>query len=198
MEKIMLSKEFIVAKEKALRSLNKAMSEQQTDKNIESLLKLINKLDFCYTSSSCEGRTVLLEIPTIGNKKEAKFLGKWHGIVDKTDIKKASENAKKGLLWILAQSPVFHIGCNDINIADKLLKTSIASGFKNSGLKSIGRKIVLEICSTERLDSPVGKDGILFCNDDYLQFLIEISNEIFKVSKAKINRFEGNLLRNFV
>ena len=194
----MLSKEFIDAKEKASRSLKKAMSEQLTDNNIESLLKIINKLDNCYTSSSCEGRTVLLEIPTIGDKKRAKFLGKWHGIVEITDVKKASEDAEKGLLWILAQSPVFHIGCENINIADKLLKISIESGFKHSGLKSFRRKIILEICSTERLDSPVGKDGILFCNDDYLQILIDISNEILKVSKAKINRFEDNLLRKFV
>jgi len=194
----MVQKEYIDAKEKALKSLSKAISEEKTDKNIISLLNILNNIEKCYTSSSCAGRTVLLEIPKIGDKKRAKFLGKWHGIVYLLDIKRASECAEEGLIWILAQSPVFHIGCEDIYIADKLLKTSIASGFKNSGLKSIGRKIILEICSTERLDSPVGKDGILFCNDDYLQFLIDISNEIFKVSKAKINRFEGNLLRNFV
>jgi tRNA wybutosine-synthesizing protein 3 len=193
-----MKKEFLDAKQKAIKSLEKACSENNADNNIISLLDIINNIESCYTTSSCSGRTVLLEIPKIGDKKGAKFLGKWHDIVSLKDIKNASINAKKGLIWILAQSPVIHIGCANINIADKLLKISIASGFKNSGLKSTNKNIILEICSTERLDSPVGRDGILFCNDEYLQLLVDISNEIYSVSKVKIHQFEDNLQQNIV
>ena len=41
-------------------------------------MNIINKSDDYYTSSSCSGRIVLIELPEIGDKKEAKFLGKWH------------------------------------------------------------------------------------------------------------------------
>ena len=194
----MIKKEFLDAKEKALKSLEKAFSENKADTNIISLLNIINNIENCYTSSSCSGRTILLEIPRIGDKKRAKFLGKWHDQIKLSDIKDASKDANKGLIWILAQSPVFHIGCSNIFIADKLLKTSIKCGFKNSGLKSTKRKIILEVCSTERLDSPIGKDGFLFCNDDFLQILVDISNEISAVSKVKINKLEVNLRQNFV
>ena len=194
----MTEKEFFKAKEKALKSLEKACSENKTDKQIMPILHIINNIIGCYTTSSCAGRTVLLEIPKIGDKKAAKFLGKWHGTIKISDITKASEKAEKGMIWILAQSPVIHIGCNDIIIADKLLKTAIASGFKHSGLKSSRRKIIVEVCSTERLDSPVGKDGNLFCNEEYLQLLVDISNEIFRASNIKISQFEVNLRQNFV
>jgi len=194
----MIKKEFLDAKEKALKSLEQACYKNKTDKKIIPILHIINNIESCYTTSSCAGRTVLLEIPKIGDKKGAKFLGKWHRIIKTSDIKKAAEKAEKGLIWILAQSPVFHIGCTDINIADKLLKTAIASGFKHSGLKSSRRKIIVEVCSTERLDAPVGRDRNLFCNEEYLQLLIDISNEINEVSKTKISQFEVNLRQNFV
>ena len=194
----MIEKEFFKAKEKALKSLEKACNENETDEQIMPTLNIINSIENCYTTSSCAGRTVLLEIPRIGDKKAAKFLGKWHGIIKISDIKKASEKAKKGLIWILAQSPVIHIGCNNINIADKLLKTAIASGFKHSGLKSSRRKIIVEVCSTERLDSPIGRDGSLFCSEEHLQLLIYISNEIYQASNYKISQFEVNLRQNFV
>ena len=74
-----------------------------------------------------------------------------------------------------------------------MLKNAISCGFKHSGLKSFGKKIVVEVCSTERLDAPVGKDGLLFCNDEYLDLLVNISNEIIQKSDAKLNRFEKNL-----
>lgn len=194
----MKKNEFLAAKEKALRSLEKACLENKIDNNIISLLNIINDINECYTTSSCEGRTVLLEIPRIGDKRRAKFLGKWHSIIEIEDIKEASRKANKGLIWILAQSPVIHVGCTNINIADKLLKNSIASGFKHSGFKSARRKYIVEICSTERLDSPVGKDGFLFCNENYLQLLVDISNEIYRVSKVKIQQLEVNLRQNFV
>jgi len=73
------------------------------------------------------------------------------------------------------------------------LKTAISSGFKNSGLKSLGRKIVIEICSTERLDAPVGKNGKLFCNEEYLHLLVEIANDVIDRSNLKLNRLKNEL-----
>jgi len=74
-----------------------------------------------------------------------------------------------------------------------MVKAAIACGFKNSGLKSLGKKIVVEICSTERLDAPIGRDGNLFCNEEYLRLLIEIANEVFEKSNEKLTRFEKKL-----
>ena len=189
----MVKKDFLNAKEKALKSLEKACNEKKVDKEILPILSLINDSKKCYTSSSCAGRTVLLEIPRIGDKKRARFLGKWHGAIEPNDVETAAKKAKNGLLWLIAQSPIIHIVTDTSEMADKIVKTAIASGFKNSGLKSIGKKIVVEVCSTERLDAPIGRDGSLFCHKEYLQLLVEISNEVFEKSKDKILRFEGKL-----
>ena len=184
---------FLDAKKKALDLLYVAKNEKKVDDDIISILDIINDFEDFYTSSSCFGRIVLLEIPSIGDKKEAKWIGKWHRSIKSDEILKVLKNANKGQLWILAQSPIIHIVAKTNNAADKILKTAILSGFKNSGIKSIGRKIVVEVCSTERLDSPVGLDGNLYCDDEYLKLIVNTANEVLEKSTIKLHRFEQNL-----
>jgi len=189
-------KDFLDGKKSALEKLTKAISANQVDSGILPILDIINNSDKYYTTSSCFGRIVILEIPTIGNKKEAKSLGKWHRTIEINELLSATKNAKDGQLWILSQSPIIHIAASSYNAAEKILKTAISCGFKNSGLKSLGRRIVIEILSTERLDAPIGKNGKLFCNNEHLDLLVKISNEIMGKSTLKLSKLEKNLRKD--
>jgi tRNA wybutosine-synthesizing protein 3 len=190
---IKINKEFLDAKEKALELLNKAKNEKQLDKGIENILDLINRSNYLFTSSSCAGRIALIELPELGDKKGAKFLGKWHRQIEYNEIKESSKKAKVGYIWFLAQSPIFHISVVTNIMADKLLKTAISCGFKNSGIKSIIGKNIVEICSTERLDTPIGKNGLLYCNEQYIHLLVDIANYIMIRANQKLNRLEDGL-----
>lgn len=185
--------DFLEGKKKAINSLEKAKSESKADEKILPILNILNNSGEYYTSSSCSGRIVLLEIPEIGDKKNAKFLGKWHRCIEFDEIISASKKAKKGQIWLLAQSSIIHVVAANLKAADKIIKIANASGFKNSGIKSINSKIICEICSTERLDTPVGKNKILLCNKEYLQLLVNIANEIIEKSTMKLLRLELNL-----
>lgn len=186
-------KEFLDAKDIALKTLTVAYRAQKVDEGVLRVLDLINKITGFYTSSSCAGRIVLLEIPQIGDKHNAKILGVWHRLVEINDFKTAVSKATAGVLWLLAQAPIFHIGVQRLELADMMVKTAISCGFKNSSVKSTGKKIVIEICSTERLDAPIGKDACLFCDDEYLSLLIAISNEVIERSQKKLDRLEKKL-----
>lgn len=185
---------FLNSKEKALNKLNNAENENKIDEDIKNILKIINSDDNYFTSSSCSGRIVIIELPSLGNKKEAKFLGKWHRKVKFSEIEFAIKLATNGMIWILAQSPILHVIAKSNVSADKLIKIAISSGFKNSGVKSYYDNIVIEICSTERLDSPIGKNGKLFCNEEHLKLITDISNHIIVRSRKKIGKFERNLI----
>jgi tRNA wybutosine-synthesizing protein 3 len=189
----MQKKEYLDAKEIALKSLDKACMTKKVDEGILPILNLINGIDGFYTSSSCAGRIVLLEIPKIGDKRGALFLGIWHRPITAEELLDAAKQAKTGLLWLLAQSPILHVGAADLTLADTMVKTAVSCGFKNSALKSTGKKIVLEIGSTERLDAPIGKDGRLFCENEHLLLFIEIANEVMTRSVEKLVRFEKTL-----
>lgn len=184
----MNQKEFLDAKENALQSLSEAYNKEKVDEGISQILTLINRIEGLYTSSSCAGRIVLLEIPSVGDKRAASFLGVWHRTIHSSELCSSSDHAHRGLLWLLAQSPILHIGAETLHLADTMVKLAVSCGFKNSALKSTEKKIVLEICSTERLDAPIGRDGVLFCNSEYLDLLIEISNEIIQRSQKKLDR----------
>lgn len=186
-------KEFLDAKEIALKSLDIACAEEKVDEGVLSILKLINGIDGCYTSSSCAGRIVLLQIPEIGDKHGAMFLGIWHRPIEPKEFNAAAAQASEGLLWLLAQSPILHIGVSSLELADSLVKTAVSCGFKNSAVKSTGEKIVIEFCSTERLDAPIGKDGVLYCDQQYLELLIDIANSVMEKSFLKLKRLEQKL-----
>jgi tRNA wybutosine-synthesizing protein 3 len=190
----MIAKEFLDGKKKALKKLEKALEENKVDEEILPIIDRINISNEYYTSSSCAGRILLLEIPRIGDKKNARFLGKWHSKVNLEEITTSAKDARNGTIWLLAQSPIIHVVADSYESADRMVKTANASGFKNSSIKSpVGKKILVEICSTERLDTPIGRNGSLLCDERHLQLLVEISNEVIEKSKDKLMRFQQKL-----
>lgn len=189
--------DFLNRKKEAVGKLREAEEEGEIDKKILPLLKLINNSDDYYTSSSCAGRIVLLQIPSIGDKRNAVFLGKWHRKVSVEEILSTSEKASEGLLWILAQSPIVHVICKELMDADEMVKVGLSCGFKNSGFKSVSGKKVVELCSTERLDMPVGRDGEIFCDREHLSLLVEISNDVMEKGEEKLSRLEEGLKKKF-
>ena len=189
---------FIQAKENALVSLQEAIKNKEVDAGILPVLELINQCDEYYTSSSCAGRVVVLELPELGDKQHARFLGRWHRPVDVDEIVAAARTARSGQIWLLAQSPIFHIGVNSYQSAGNLVKTAISCSFKNSGIKSFGQKIVVEVCSTERLDTPIGIDGGLLCSTTHLRLLVDCANQIIEKSREKIEKFETKLREIYI
>ncbi|MBN2602762.1 MAG: hypothetical protein JXA91_01360 [Candidatus Thermoplasmatota archaeon] len=192
------SQEFLQAKKQAMCKLNNAYNEKKVDNDILPLLDLINSIDQYYTTSSCAGRIVLLELPRIGDKKNASFLGKWHRPINREEFSNAAKRAKKGWIWFFAQSPILHLAAKNVNDAEKLVKLSISSGFKNTGIRSLGKKIIVEISSTERLDCPIGKDGKLFCARKYKDILVETANELLNRSQEKLDVLQDEIERKFL
>ncbi len=161
------------------------------DDDMVELLMLLNSHDNYYTTSSCSGRIVLLSIPCIGAKRAAEFVGKWHFEVDKAEILAAiaewRARHRSGYLWLMAQSPVLHVSYADIDCARTLLTLAITAGFKYSGIKSItGERVMVKILSTERMDVPIGREGVMFCGEQYLEFILTIANSLLVRGKTKL------------
>ena len=189
-------KDFTVRKKIVLKKLQKAIINSEVDKEILPILDIINDSENFYTSSSCFGRIVILEIPKIGDKKNAKFLGKWHRQIEIKEFLSSIDKAKNGQIWILAQSPIIHLVAKTNTSADKILKIAYSAGFKNSAFKSIENRYVVEIISTERLDSPIGINGKILCNETHLKLLVNISNEIIAKSTKKLQDFEQKIKKH--
>ena len=187
-------KDFTKNKKKTLEKLEVAKKEKLVDEGIIPIIDILNSNENYYTSSSCYGRIVLLELPDLGDKKNAEFLGKWHRKIKTEDVFLALEKSSgKGQLWFLAQSPIIHIYAKNIESADKLVKIAVTCGFKNTAFKTNEKNIIIEIASTERIDAPIGLNGKLYCDKKYIFLLVDIANKVFKKSLLKLEKLKNTL-----
>lgn len=175
------------AKVSAMSKFKEALREGKVDKEIVDLLSLINSFEQYYTTSSCAGRIVLIELPELGDKESANILGKWHSVVNVEQVMKALEKVRSNG-YLSAQSPIIHVACRTLDDAVALRNLAVNCGFKNSSIKSISKEITVEILSTERMDVPIARDGEIFPSREYLEFIVENANQCLRRGRRKLER----------
>jgi tRNA wybutosine-synthesizing protein 3 len=186
-----------------MENLDDKINEGEVDDMILPLIKEINSNPDYFTTSSCAGRIAVLEIPKLGDKENAVFLGKWHHEVDVKEVLDVyQKSGGNNNVFLLAQSPIIHVRCRDIRCALDLRNRAVESGMKYSTLKSLTLnskdepvKVVVEILSSENIHVPIAKSGKLYPDEDYLNFLVENANSALKRAQEKLNRFEDVLIK---
>ena len=178
----------------ALKRYRMAKEKGLVDKDIIYLLEIINSSEAYYTTSSCSGRIGVMQIPGIGNKVQCVFLGKWHREVSYDEILGSIKNYKSGYLFLIVQSAIIHVVAKDIDSATALLKIAFESGFKYSSIKSISNSgVLVEILSTENLNIPLGKNGNLMVDDEYIMFSTDMANMTLRRIKQKLQKLERKI-----
>ena len=180
------------AKREALTSLFTAMREGKVDEDIIDLLLLINSIKGIYTTSSCSGRIGIIEEPALGAKPLSRWLVKVHRPIEFEEAWEALKDAREGLIFLKSQPPIFHVVAEDMEKAKKLHELGLASGFKYTTFKVISNRYLIEINATEYLTAPLGKDGKVLVDEEYLRFAVEIGNSMLKRSKGRLPRLEEN------
>ena len=161
------------------------------DKDIVELIEMINSSKNHYTTSSCAGRIVLLEMKS-KKKNECGWIFAKHGKVAFNEIKKSlnehSNKKIKNQIWFKQQPLILHVACKDLDSANKLLAVS-GKVFKHSTIKSITqRKVTVEIIGSERIDTIIA-DKNFIADDDYIKNLIWYANRNFLDNKKKGDKF---------
>ncbi|ASJ08063.1 hypothetical protein A3L11_02010 [Thermococcus siculi] len=180
------------AKREALVSLFTAMKDGKVDEDIIDLLLLINSIKGIYTTSSCSGRIGIIEEPALGAKPLSRWLIKVHRPVEFEEAREALRNAREGLIFLKSQPPIFHIVAEDLERAKKLHELGLASGFKYTTFKVVSKRHLVEINATEYLTAPLGRDGRVLVDDEYLRFAVGVGNDMLKRSKGRLPRLEAS------
>ncbi|NJD98923.1 hypothetical protein E3E26_03850 [Thermococcus sp. LS1] len=190
----LFTKNFELQREKAMAGLKEALEQGKVDEDIIPLLEKINSLENYFTTSSCSGRISVMEMPEFGDKINAVWLGKWHREVELGEVLEAIKKHSSGQLWFMVRSPILHVSARTLEDAVKLLNLAIGLGFKYSNIKSVShKKLVVEIRSTERMDVPLGEDGELWVDEEYIARIVEMGNAQVRRFKAKLKRLEENV-----
>jgi tRNA wybutosine-synthesizing protein 3 len=152
------------------------------DKRIVSLCDKINKDERYYTTSSCSGRIMILKEENKKGPGLFKFVS--HELISFEEFSKKLEEIKEGDFKFKQESFILHIACRDIESARNLLDKGISSGIKRCGIISLGKNIIVELNSTERLEFPFIKDGKILVEDSFLKEVLGRSN--FNLNKGWI------------
>ncbi len=183
-----------MGKKEAMEKYEAAKAANKVDEDIIPLLEKINSIPVYYTTSSCSGRIGVMQIPKIGDKINAIFLGKWHREVELRELKESINRFSEGALYLLVQSAILHVVAKNTDHAIKLIEISKNSGFKYSSIKSIKREgILVEILSTEHIEIPLGENGKIMICETNLPFFLNKANETIRRVKGKLSTLEKNI-----
>jgi tRNA wybutosine-synthesizing protein 3 len=205
---------FASEKEIELGKLESILAKGLIDSKILPILNIINSnLDY-YSTSSCSGRVLIIALAHPGAKVKSMILGKWHDKLIKKDLVDCMKNWDKyPYLYLLAQAPILHITTHDLEKATHLRNLGDSAGFKYSAIRSIKQikkknkeknlptfnniRITVELLSTERLNVPLGFNGNIYVEDEYLDLIIRLSNDLISESIRKIKKLEEILKKDF-
>ncbi len=158
------------------------------DGDIKKLISKINSSKDFYTTSSCAGRIVLLEMRS-SKKYECHWILAEHRKVKFNEIFDALKNHKSNNeVWLKQQPLILHVACRDLESAKRLLDSS-RQVFRRAGIIGITeRKIMIEIIGSENLETLI-KKGKIIPDEKYLKELVNAANWNFNENKKKIGKF---------
>lgn len=153
------------------------------DEKILGLCEKINSLENFYTTSSCSGRILVIKDEDV--KAPGIFEFSSHDKVQKLNL----ENMK-GDLKFKQEPMILHIACRKLEDADYLMKLSQKAGFKKMGIIALGKRIVVEINASEKIEFPLTKKGKLLVDEYFLNLVLKKANYNLEKSWEKIEKLE--------
>ena len=187
--------EFNQYKAKAMKKLEEAKSEDLVDEGVIEVLNAFNSHPDIFTTSSCAGRIQLIVLPDIGRKDSVELRKKWHRPVEFQEVKDAITNLEvppNSIVILQGQSPIFHVSCRTMELAQKFRGIVHSKGWKYSSLITGNEdKWIVEILSASRIDNLLFRDGVIDPpDDDRLKFIIEESNKILVKAQSRLEALE--------
>jgi tRNA wybutosine-synthesizing protein 3 len=184
-----MDKNFLNEKNNFLKRIDKSR-KGNIDKEIISLVDVINSKPNYYTTSSCSGR-ILLYSPSIKNKKYAlkiSFIS--HEPVSFDELKKCIKPAD--FLFFKMESFIIHVCCRTLKDAERLINIANDIGLRRCAIISL-RKNIVELVGLEMLEAPVIIDKKLVIDNNYLNILVDIANKRLEKNHDKIIVLQNEL-----
>ena len=169
------------------------------DEEIRELISLINKSSDFYTTSSCSGRIMLIELSEDKRKDKAEWLFFSHEKVSFSELMKNLKRYKsKKQLWFKQEPLILHICSRDLENAKEIISLAMQSGFKKASVIALSRRIIVEIRGTDYISTILGKNGKILVDESYLKELLNLANEKLEKNLEKKEKLFKEWRENFL
>nr|XP_019960819.1 PREDICTED: tRNA wybutosine-synthesizing protein 3 homolog [Paralichthys olivaceus] len=190
-----MDKTFSQWKKQCVNKLDQS-KKGSVDQDITHVVSLLNSREEFFTTSSCSGRTILIDggPESSGVQKQNRtWLFVSHQQCTPDDLRSCLEKST-GDAVLKFEPFVLHVQCRRLEDAQLMHSVAINSGFRNSGL-TVGKagKIITAVRSTHGLEVPLTHEGKLLVGHEYLNFLSQTANQKMEENLRRINRFYQNL-----
>jgi len=146
-------------RDKALSRLESEAALGLVDEELMHFLKLLNKTEDVFTTSSCSGRIVVAcNDVSPCDKKGTKMLLKSHSTISVNDLIRAIEKAECKHIWAKSSHPLLDVAVKDLQKALDIVDHAKRAGFKYSGVQRSHCCYRVIIRSNDSLYFPLFKD----------------------------------------
>ncbi|KAJ4828742.1 hypothetical protein Tsubulata_025157 [Turnera subulata] len=182
------------------------------DAPIIPLLQAINSHPCFYTTSSCSGRISILATPKpLPNSPSPPAKARGGSWLFITHDYPAHPDSILPLLFcppdpapatttsdlVFRFEPlIVAVECRDVEAASSLVALAVRSGFRESGITSAGKRVIVGIRSSIRMEVPLGDSGSLLVSPDYVRFLVGLANEKMEANRKRAAGFLDVLREN--
>lgn len=159
------------------------------DSRIAELCEKINSFDCYYTTSSCSGRIAVMIDKD--KKEHGLFIKVYHELLEFYKLKKDLDETAgkyKELIKFKLESCALHVACCNLKSAQRLVDLAWRAGWKKSGIITTGKRFVIELTSTEKLEFPAVYNKKVLVDDDFLRIAVKRANDKLEKAWEKIEK----------
>ncbi len=114
------------------------------------------------------------------------LIKKTNGLISSKRIRASDE---LGNLIKFKQEPcILHVACKSFGDAEKIYEKAKQGGWKRSGIIASGKRFVVEMNGTEKLEFPIINKRKILVDDYFLKLIIKKSNKNLKKSWERIEQ----------
>lgn len=88
------------------------------------------------------------------------------------------------------------VECVDVAAAQWLVSLAIKSGFRESGITNVSKRVIVGIRCSIKLEVPLGDEERVLASQEYVRWLVGIANEKMEANRRRTDRFLAALLSN--
>jgi tRNA(Phe) wybutosine-synthesizing methylase Tyw3 len=141
-----------------------------------------------------------MDTDTKKKKKKKKKGGDWvyvthdAAIADELikEVQAYCSSPQEGLLVFRFEPFILALECCTPEAAQLLVSCALSSGFRESGITSMGRRNIVGVRCSIRMEVPIAEDGELLIPEEYLRFLTALANKKMEANFQRTQKFLSN------
>ncbi|MDO8647515.1 MAG: hypothetical protein Q7R70_03805 [Candidatus Diapherotrites archaeon] len=185
---------FQMVKERHALLWEKAKADGKVDERMIPLVEFIFSKPEYFTTTTCSGRILLLNLDSKELKKPDSFFAKWHEIPEFEEVwdslgKKSSQD-----LWFKQESFVMVIGTTSLENAKKIMAICRNNGVKKAGIMACEEgRFLVEIMGSHYLSFLAKQDSKVIIEREFFEKQFETAVKKLKMNWQMLDKLEKAL-----